>query len=103
MKGDVIQLLCYQYFLLVLLIWRWFVMCLHIIDHFVMQRREEGYLISLFPHSPSHFSGVTSDIAGIQSSRVSSCIYEDGRQRNLFRRNTDLGPGNIFDGRKQEM
>ena len=46
---------------------------------------------------------VTSDIAGIQSSRVSSCIYEDGRQRNLFRRNTDLGPGNIFDGRKQEM
>jgi len=46
---------------------------------------------------------VTSDIAGIQSSRVSICIYEDGRQRNLFRRNIDLRPGNIFDGRKDEM
>lgn len=46
---------------------------------------------------------VTSDIAGVQSSRVSSCTDEDGRQRNLFRRNINLGPGDIFDGRKQEM
>lgn len=57
MKGDVLQLPCYQYFLLFLLTWHWFVMCLHNVDHFVMERREEGYLISLFPHSPSHFSG----------------------------------------------
>ena len=57
MKGDVLQLPCYQYFLLFLLTWHWFVMCLHNVDHFVMERREEGYLISLFPNSPSHFSG----------------------------------------------
>ena len=56
MKGDVIQLPCYQHFLLFLVIWYWFAMCLHIIDHFVMERREKGYLISLFPHTPSHFS-----------------------------------------------
>lgn len=41
-----------------LLIWHRFATCLHIIDHFVMERREEdGYLISLFPHTQSHFSG----------------------------------------------
>ena len=56
-KGDVIQLACYRYFLLFLLIWYRFATCLHIIDHFVMERREDGYLISLFPHTQSHFPG----------------------------------------------
>lgn len=46
---------------------------------------------------------MNSDGAGVHPPRASSYIYEERGQRNLLVRNTNPGPGNIFDGRKEEM
>ncbi len=52
---------------------------------------------------PTEVQRVNSDIAGVHPSGVSSHINDKRTEKNLFRRNLNLGPENIFDGRKEEM